>query len=80
MNVYAMVALIVSASAAIPIAIVWIVQRGKLARTLATASRVAASDERLTAIEARLAVLERIATDPAHRLSHEIAALEDAAS
>lgn len=78
MNVYAMVVLIVCASAAIPIAIVWIVQRGKLARALATAGRVAASDERLAAIEARLAVLERIATDPAQRLSHAIAALEDA--
>lgn len=78
MNVYAMVALIVLASAAIPIAIVWIVQRGKLARTLATAGRVAASDERLAAIEGRLAVLERIATDPGERLSHTIAALEEA--
>jgi len=79
MNVYAMVTLVVMTSCAVPILIVWLVQRGKLARMLATAHRVAASDERLGAIEARLAALETIAVDPGHRLAREIAQLDRAA-
>lgn len=80
MNAFSMVAVIVLASAAIPILIVWLVQRGKLARALASAERVAASDTRMAAIEARLAALETIATDPAQRLAHEIAQLEKTAA
>lgn len=78
MNVFSMVAIIVTASAAIPVAIVWLVQRGKLARMLAIAHRVAASDERLAAIEGRLAVLDRIVTEPGHRLARDIAVLDRA--
>jgi hypothetical protein len=80
MNAFSMVAVIVLASAAIPILIVWLVQRGKLARALAAANRVAVSDTRMAAIEARLAALETIATDPAQRLAHEIAQLERTAA
>lgn len=80
MNAFSMVAVTVLASAAIPIAIVWLVQRGKLARMLATAGRVAASDQRLAAMEKRLAALETIAVDPAQRLAREIAELEDKAA
>lgn len=76
MTVYTMVALVVLTSCAVPILIVWLVQRGKLARMLATANRVAASDQRLATIEARLAALETIAVDPGHRLAREIAQLE----
>lgn len=79
MTVYSMVALVVMTSCAVPILIVWLVQRGKLARMLATADRVAASDQRLGAIEARLAALETIAVDPGQRLAREIAQLELAA-
>lgn len=80
MNAFSMVAVIVLASAAIPILIVWLVQRGKLARALATANRVAASDSRMAEIETRLAALETIAVDPAHRLAREIAELEKTAA
>lgn len=79
MTVYSMVALVVMTSCAVPILIVWLVQRGKLARMLATADRVAASDQRLAAIEARLAALETIAVDPGQRLAREIAQLQRAA-
>lgn len=80
MNAFSMVAVIVLASAAIPIMIVWLVQRGKLARALATANRVAASDARMAAVEARLAALETIATDPAQRLAREIDLLDERVS
>lgn len=79
MTVDAIAALIVLTGGAVPILIVWLVQRGKLARMRATAGRVAASDARIATIETRLAALETIVLDPGERLAREIALLERAA-
>lgn len=76
MNAFSMVAVIAIAGAAIPVLIVWLVQRGRLARARAAARDNRISAERFAAIEDRLAALESIAVDPAHRLAREIDLLE----
>ncbi len=76
MNVFAMGSLIVASCAAIPVLIVWLVQRGKLKRVRAAADGRAAAELRLAAIEARLAALEAITVSPAYRLAEEFQDLE----
>lgn len=80
MNAYLMVAVIALCSAAIPLGIVWLVQRGKAER-LQLQARVAGAPliARLQQVEARLAVLETLATDRRGRLAGEIEALRDIA-
>jgi hypothetical protein len=71
-----MIAIIALAAAAVPISIVWIVQRSKRVRLDMQAHMLAAPLEpRLADLEARFAVLEALVTDGPARLAREIEGL-----
>jgi hypothetical protein len=79
-NAYLMVAVIALCSAAIPLGVVWLVQRGKAERLLLQARTADAPLlARVKQIEARLAVLEALATDNRMQLAGEIDALRETA-
>ena len=77
MTLFGFLAIVCVAAAAVPIALVWLIQRHKGPAVRAYMNReLAALREENRRLEARVQVLERVATDPARRLSQEI---EDAA-
>ncbi|QMW23209.1 hypothetical protein [Sandaracinobacteroides saxicola] len=76
MELYVLLVFGVISSAALPLGIVWLVQRGKLERALLQVQVASAPDAaRLDRIESRLATLEAIVTDTPGQLARDIAAL-----
>jgi hypothetical protein len=76
MSILDYLALVTVAGCAVPVAIVWLVQRGKRERARLAALREGAPLlARLEAAERRIAALEAIATDPAVKLARSIDSL-----
>ena len=79
MSMWFAIFMIVLGGCATPVAIMWMIQRGKRERAmLARAALDTAAEQRISALEARVQVLETIATDPGHQLKREFRALEAA--
>ena len=74
MTVFTMVALIVAFGTTAGVLNTWIKSRDKNADR-ANSKEAQAMDARVKALEERIKVLERLATDKTHRLSEEIDAL-----
>lgn len=79
MSMWFAIFLIVVVGCATPVAIMWMIQRGKRERAMiAQAGLDKATEDRISALEARIQVLEKIATDPAHQLRRDFRSLEAA--
>lgn len=79
MSMWFAIFMIVVVGCATPVAIMWMIQRGKRERAmLAQAGLDKAVADRINALEARVQVLETIATDPAHQLRRDFRSLEAA--
>jgi hypothetical protein len=79
MTMWFFIFMIVVVGCATPVAIIWMIQRGKRERAMiAQAGLDKMVADRLSALEARVQVLETIATDPGHQLRRDFQALEAA--
>lgn len=79
MTMWFFIFMIVVVGCATPVAIMWMIQRGKRERAMiAQAGLDKATADRITALEQRIQVLEQIATDPGQQLKRQFRALEAA--